>query len=207
MRRLVCVIEGHGELEAVPVLCNRVMRSLLQVDDWFVDEEPVRQPRSKLVDQSAPSPRRGVHPLGMNRALALAAARTPTPAGILVLRDADDDCPAAWGPAVPLTVERGGASVGVHAVMASREFESWLLWGFPAGDRDRVKASDPERSPRDAKKALQRLVAGYTPTTHQLAETRRMNLAAAWAASDSFDKLVRSVAALIGKRPPERPTR
>lgn len=205
MRRLVCIVEGHGELDAAPVLCNRVLRRLLGVTEWYVDEEPIRQPRSRLVNEAMPSPRRGVNELGLRKALALAASRAPDAA--LVLCDADDDCPAVWGPQIPSSYATPGGSMAVGGVMACREFESWLLWGFPAADRARVHAANPEHTPRDAKRVLGRLVPGYTPTTHQLSQTRSLQLDAVWAGSDSFDKFVRSVATLTGSSTPLRPQR
>lgn len=206
MRRIVCIIEGHGEREAVPVLCVRIMRSLLGIGDgWYVDEEPVRQPRSRLVDENAPSPKRSSNQDGVNRALLMAAARMPD--GILLLCDADDDCPAAWGPSLPQSITFGHHEVAVRSVMVCREYESWLLWHFPAGDRTRVRAVNPEQSPRNAKRALERLVPGYTPTMHQLAQTRALNLGTVWACSDSFDKLVRSLADLTNIPVPQRPSR
>jgi hypothetical protein len=205
MRRLVCVIEGHGERDAAPVLCNRVMRGLLHVNDWYVDEDPVRHPRSLLVDEKGAAPRRppNLDPRGLPRALALAAARDP--AAILVLCDADDDCPVTWGPAVPSTVLAKRGPIPARGVMACREYESWLLWAFPAAEQERAKAVNPESAPRDAKKALEKLVPGYTPPTHQLEQTRRLDLAAVWALSDSFDKFVRSIAVLLQVSPPARP--
>lgn len=91
--------------------------------------------------------------------------------------------------------------------MAVREYESWLLWGYDDDRRRSVKAMDPETAPRDAKGALRRLVPGYAPSTHQLEQTRRCDLSAVWAASRSFDKLVRSLAALVGSSVPLRPAR
>ncbi len=204
MLRLVCVVEGHGESEAAPVLCQRVLRTLLKAADWHVDEDPVRCPRGLLVDEKVASPRRppNLSPQGLPRALALAASRRPD--AVLVLCDADDDCPAAWGPKVPALTPAAN-SVAVRGVMVNREYESWLLWAFPEAERVRAKAPDPEREPRNAKKALQRLVPGYTPTTHQLEQTRKLDLAAVWGHSDSFDKFVRSIAALVQVEPPARP--
>lgn len=201
MQRLVCVVEGHGEVAAMPVLCHRVMRSLLEVHDWFVDDNPVRVPRSQLVDESRPSPRRPPRTASVERALALAAARSP--AGILVLCDADDDCPAALGGPFPRQSPRG--AVPVRGVMASREFESWLLWSRPDHERAKVNAANPEVSPRAAKAALAKVIPGYAPSTHQLGAVRGMDLGAVWARSDSFDKLVRSIGELVGAaraRPP-----
>lgn len=207
MRRLVCVVEGHGEAIAAPVLCNRVLRELLGVrSGWYVDELPVRQPRSRLVDMRGNDSRRQVNALGMSNALQLAATRGPT--GILVLCDADDDCPATWSRTVPEQVQRGDSRFRVRCVMAAREFESWFLWGRTDHERRRVRAIDPERSPRDAKAAISRLVdGGYRPSSGQLSLVRSLPIGRVWARSDSFDKLVRSIAELVDTAVPLRPGR
>jgi len=93
----------------------------------------------------------------------------------------------------------------VAGVMASREFESWMLAGYDREVRQAVGAREPERSPRDAKKALARLVSGYAPSTHQTSVVRSIDLARAWAVSESFDKLVRSVSFVTGEIAPRRP--
>lgn len=203
MKRLVCIVEGHGDVRAVPVLCNRILRSLLDVSDWYVDEDPVRFPRSHLVDESKPAPKRPVNVAQLGRALSMAAIREP--GGILVCCDADDDCPAAWSASAPAEHRWGGVTTRVRCVMACREYESWLLCGFPHSDRQRARALQPDRAPRDAKRALAKLVPKYTPSTDQARLTRELDLRRAWARSDSLDKLVRCVAALVECSAPERP--
>lgn len=203
MKRLVCIVEGHGEVHALPVLCNRVLRNLLDVTEWHVDEDPVRFPRSHLVDESKPSPTRPVNLAQLTRALSMAAIREP--GGILVSCDADDDCPAAWSTSAPVAHQWGSVTMPVGYVMASREFESWLISGLPRAERVRAQALEPDRAPRDAKRALARLVPQYKPSTDQARLTRELNLRRAWAHSDSFDKLVRSIAQLVGRSAPKRP--
>ena len=202
--RIVCIVEGHGENLAAPVLCSRVLRGLLAVEGWYVERDAIRWSRSKIVDESVASPRRPAHTRELSRALALAAARSPK--GVLLLCDADDDCPASFGRPMPTSVPAGRLAIPVRGVMASREYESWLLWARPDAEREKARAADPERAPRDAKKALAALVPGYSPTSHQELLTRAADLGAIWARSDSFDKLVRSIATLVGAAPPKRPT-
>jgi hypothetical protein len=81
------------------------------------------------------------------------------------------------------------------AVMAVREFETWLLLSLPAHALRAAGVKNPE-SKRDAKGALARIVDGYKPTTHQLELTRRIDIAALRERSRSFDKFVRSVLAV-----------
>jgi hypothetical protein len=196
-RRLVCVVEGKGEVEAMPNLCTRV-RDYLEAWDWFVDPQPVRQPRGMLVDERALSPSRPCRADGAARAIRLALGRPAD--GILLTCDADDDCPAVWGPsasAVIAPLTRG------DAVMVVREYEAWLLYAFGDAELAGVGITDPERI-RGAKEKLRKLVPGYKPTTHQLEITRKLDLERLRRVSDSFDKLVRSLAAIFGIPAPDR---
>ena len=190
------MVEGRGEVQAVPSLCLRI-RDYLQAWTWLVDQEPVRQPRSMLVDERPRSPNRPPRTEGLTRAVEL-AVRRPADA-VLVLCDADDDCPAAWGPEAKKLVSRRVAGA---AVMAVREFEAWLLashLGAGVLEGRKIEAI------RDAKGRLGKLVGGYTPTVHQRKLTERMDLGVVRLYSDSFDKLVRSLAELFEVPCPPRP--
>lgn len=190
MNRLVCVVEGAGEVEALPNLCARVLAAL-GATSWFVDKAPIRQPRSQLVDESVPSPNRPCLPKGVARAMAIAEGRGANAA--LVLVDSDDDCPASWAKSF---ISGYQGQLPAAAVMAVREFESWLLWAQPSEARERAGAANPEAM-RDAKKPLRKIIPGYKPTTHQLALTQKIDIAAVRAQSSSFDKFVRSIASLV----------
>ena len=196
-RRLVCVVEGKGEVKALPNLCARV-RDYLEAWDWIVDPEPIRQPRSMLVDERLPSPSRPCRADSAGRAVRLALAR-PADA-VLLTCDADDDCPATWGPSAKAVVTR---IVPGDAVMAVREYEGWLLYAFGDDALAAARIANPARI-RGAKEKLRRLVPGYKPTTHQLEITRKIDIGRLRRASDSFDKLVRSLAAIFGVAAPER---
>jgi hypothetical protein len=196
-RRLVCVVEGKGDVEALPNLCSRV-RDYLGASDWFVDPQPVRQPRGALVDEARPSPNRPCRSDGAGRAVQLALRRPAD--GILLTCDADDDCPAVWGPSAKAIVTQRARG---DAVMVVREYEGWLLHSFDRGELAKAGITDPERI-RGAKEKLRKLVPGYKPTTHQLEITRKIDIERLRRASDSFDKLVRSLATIFGVTPPDR---
>lgn len=127
MKRLVCVVEGKGDVRAAPRLCARVLHSLLGVADWHVDEEPIRHPRSKLVDETVRPPHRTANAHGIARVMQIAKAR-PNSRAILLIVDGDDDCAAVWGPSAA-SVARAEWPIA-DAVMAVREYESWLLVGL-----------------------------------------------------------------------------
>lgn len=183
VKRLVCVVEGHGEVEAVPALCAKV-RDYLSAWLWIVDPSPVRQPRSCLVDQSVRSPhRRASERLG--RAVELALTR-PADA-VLILCDADDDCAATWGPSAESVVS---ARVAAAAVMVVREYEAWLLASV---HKESVLGGRAIEDIRDAKRRLGVVRAGYKPTVHQLELTQEVDVPLLRGLSASFDKLVRSL--------------
>lgn len=198
MRRIVCVVEGHGDVEAAPVLCHRVLRTLLGVrSGWHVDESPIRVPRGLLVSTATRGVKSGTpNHAGLARTLAIAVARNPD--AVLIVCDADDDCPASFGPAVPDSLSLNDRAIPVRGVMASREFESWLLCGFDESARKRVFARQPDVAPRNAKKALQRLVPGYSPSTHQAPQVRATDWSLVHARSRSFRRFVDCVADLVG---------
>ena len=195
-KRLVCIVEGKGEVRAIPNLCHRLLISL-EISDWTVDEDPIRQPRNCLVDESQLSPTRSCRPKHIARAVQLALARAPT--AIVILCDSDDDCAVTWA-ASANAVTTAMAPCPTLAVMAIREYEAWLL-------ADEIHRSS--RAPvdctviRGAKERLAQFVPGYMPTTHQLELTRLIDIKWLRSAAPSFDKFARTIDALC--RPPAEP--
>lgn len=180
-RRLVCVVEGHGDVAAVPRLCSRI-RDHLEAWLWFVDPQPVRQPRSQLVSDRIGSQRDRPPIAGLQRAVALAYSR-PADA-VLVLCDADDDCPAKWALDISHMTDEMGSS---GAVMAVREYETWLLLSRLRSDRFEGRRVEEIR---DAKGTLSKLVPNYKPTVHQALLTSELDIARTCELSASFRKLV-----------------
>jgi len=160
---LALVGEGRGEVTALPSLAARILRDARI--DWKVGREIIRLPRGLLVEESTKGPRGGPKAAGFEKAVAVARAKGAQ--ALLVLVDADDDCPAHFGPAAE------GLFAGMRgaAVMALREYETWLVLSQPTERLLRAGIKQPEAN-RDAKKLLGRLVPGYLPTTHQLELTR-----------------------------------
>ena len=113
---------------------------------------------------------------GVENAVSAAALRVDTAGGVLVLLDADDDCPAALGPALLERARAARSDVPISVVLANREFEAWFIaaaeslagtHGFPA---DLTAPADPEKI-RGAKEWLgQRKTDGrpYKPTVARL---------------------------------------
>lgn len=106
-----CVVEGHGEVAALPVLIRRVVQVLTPSSPAVEVPRPHRQPRSRLVQTGE-----------LEKASQFAALRVgDRPGGVLIVIDSDDDCPAVLGPA--LLGRARGAALGVptQVVLAHRE--------------------------------------------------------------------------------------
>lgn len=188
---LVCVVEGHGEVESVPILVRRIAAECVP-PLYPAVERPIRVPASKLRKADE-----------LRRAVALAAARAGTGGSVLVLLDADDDCPAELGPAL-LDVIGEREDVGVSVVLANREFEAWFVAAAEsvAGRRglsDELHSPDDPESIRGAKEWLRDRMTGgstYSPTLDQPALTAQFDIEVARRA-DSFDKCVREIRRLL----------
>jgi hypothetical protein len=69
---------------------------------------------------------------GIERAVSAAALRVRSSGGVLVLLDADDDCPAEYGPALLARAKAARPDKQVAVVLAMREFEAWFLAAAPS---------------------------------------------------------------------------
>jgi hypothetical protein len=191
-RSIACVVEGHGDRQAVPVLIRRIAAEICGVHDVQV-QPPLRIPRDRLIK-----------PGEIERAVTLAAARVAPDGGILVVIDADDDCPAELGPSLLRRARTARSDVDIAVVVAKREYESWLIAAAPslAGARglppELETPGDPE-GVRGAKEWLRRRMGPgrtYSETTDQAALTARLDLDAA-RASRSFRRCIREVMRLV----------
>ena len=134
-----------------------------------------------------------------------AAGHTSNLVGILVLFDADDDCPAELAPKLGGWAHDVADGRSCPIVMANREYEAWFLAGIESlrGRRgireDAVSFPEPE-GPRDAKGRLKRCMdrgASYSPAVDQAALTAEFDLASAYRGCRSFRKLVSAVGTLL----------
>ncbi len=192
MLRLTCIVEGHGEVEALPVLIRRVAAELdpgsaLHLYPIF------RVPRSKLLKSN-----------GLESVIELAGRRVGREGAILVLLDSDDDCPAQLGPQLKERILRCRGDLPVAVVLAKREFESWFLaaaasLGGLRGLPDELAPPERPEDIRGAKEWLSRHMAAdshYVETMDQAAFASRFDFREARRAA-SFDKFYREVRGLL----------
>lgn len=187
------VVEGHGEIEAVPLLVRRLAEAARPTRS-VATPRPVRVPKGRLLKEGE-----------LERYVALAAGSVIDRGGVLVLLDADDDCPAE---AAPTLLERAysvRSDVSVAVVLAKREFESWLLAGAQSlRSRRNLPANlDPPpdaESVRGAKEWLSGQMPvnrRYRETVDQVALTHALDLGLARANAPSFDKCWREIVRLL----------
>ena len=182
MSEIACIVEGAGDVAAVPVLIRRICASANVLP-------PIRIPKSRVLQ-----------PGELERAVELAVRKTTGRGAILLLIDADDDCPAEIGPRLLRCVRTARSDVYSAAVIAKSEFEAWFLAAAESirGKRglrdDLVAPADPE-SIRGAKEWLSRhMPAGrsYRETLDQPALAAIFDLTLARRAP-SFAKFEREV--------------
>ena len=83
--RLACIVEGHGEVQAVPILLRR-MASALDPNTCLQVEHPIRITKSKLLQAGE-----------LERAVELAARKVVGTGAILILLDSDRGLPCDLG--------------------------------------------------------------------------------------------------------------
>lgn len=189
---IASVVEGHGEVSAVPKLLHRIAADLGV--HLLTPKPPLRIPRSKLVA-----------PQGIEDAVNAKASEVAGTGGILVLTDADDDCPAGLGPQLLQRAKAARPDKRVAVVLANREFEAWFLAAAPSlagqhGFTDPFPAPVDPEARRGCKELLTKArVRGfpYKETVDQASLTAAFDLKMARENSPSFDKLCRDVAWLL----------
>ena len=188
--RLGLVVEGHGEVRAVPVLVRRLA---IETPPGFFLEilPPMRIPKTKLLKEGE-----------VEKAVEFLARRTGPRDAILIVIDGDDDCGPALG--VPLLARARVARPDrrIAVAVANREYEAWFIAAAESLRGVRVLAADLAAPPfpeeiRGAKEWLERRKSGgYAETTDQVAFTARMDLAMAGRAA-SFARFRRIVRELV----------
>ena len=188
------IVEGKGEVEAVPILLRRIAEQVSP--NCYVNAlRPIRVPRNKILKDDR-----------LERTVELAARKLGREerGGILILLDADDDCPRELAADMLGRAQAVRPDRVIRVVLAKREYEAWFLAAAHsiAGQR-RIGASivpptEPE-SIRGAKEWLGSQMPRdrrYSPTSDQAALTKVFDMEAARSAP-SFDKLWRDAAHLL----------
>ena len=187
MRAIASIVEGDGEVAALPVLLRRLGPWL--TPDSYVDiQTPIRVRRDRFLNRDDE----------FHKYLRLASSKAGSEGWVLILLDADDDCPAQLGPEITRRAQGPVGHERISVVLAKREYEAWFLASASSLDGargfklDGPLPDDPE-TPRDAKGWIEERMAGgtYREVTDQPAFSARMSLEIARTNSRSFRKLCR----------------
>ncbi len=189
MIRIVAIVEGDGEVKAVPVLLRRIGAAVAPLVALDV-ARPIRVSRGRFLKGS-----------GLESYVSLAASRAGPDGRILVLLDANGDCPAELGAALLRRARAARPDLLIEVVLC--EYEAWFIAAADSlcGTRGISSAAnvppDPE-SIRGAKEWLRARMSGpYSPTADQAALTARFDMTAARRRAPSFDKMWRAVNVLM----------
>ncbi|MFT4050400.1 MAG: DUF4276 family protein [Solirubrobacterales bacterium] len=204
MIRIASIVEGHGEVEAVPILVRRLVTHFDPscTADWI---RPHRCPRSQLVADVSEM---------RDKAVARAIYDADSSGAVLVVLDSDDDCPVELSKAVAAKIEPACAArgVGFGIVVANREFEAWFLSapnsirGVRGIPEDAEFPSEPE-SVRGAKERLGKLMesGNYSPTVDQPRFSSAIDIEEARLSSRSFRRLCTEMERLAAELCPVPP--
>jgi hypothetical protein len=137
----------------------------------------------------------------------LAVNKLQGPGGVLILLDADTDCPAVLGPELLGRAVQACPAMPVAVVLAEREYESWFLAaaesiGGHRGLSSPLQAPPDPEDVADAKGWLRRHMPPnrkYSETTDQPALTAVFDVDLARSHADSFDKCYREIETLLRK--------
>lgn len=189
---LVPIVEGHSEVEAVPVLLRRFMHERGRHEVKVA--RPIRIGRYKVVRAGE-----------LERAIDLARHRPEGCAAILILLDADDDCPKELAPVLLQRAKDASAGLPIAVVLAKSELEAWFLGSLESlrgvrGLADTAVSPERPEEIRDAKAYLSSQMAGghtYVEVDDQPALAERFNLQLARQRCLSFDKFIRDLEMLL----------
>ena len=191
--RLASIVEGHGDVKAVPVLLRRLAARSFP-GTGFEILHPIRIPRSRLLK-----------PGEIEKAVDLAGRQVQYSGGIVVLVDAEDDCPAELGPKLLARARSARPDIALSLVLAKREFESWFLAAARSLQGKRALPADLEPPPHPesiggAKEWLSdRMPSGrkYVETLDQPALTAVFDMEQASVGSASFARCLREIGNML----------
>ena len=193
MSTIVTIVEGPGEVDAIPILIRRIAATAVPAavphTPW-----PIRVKRDRFLKENE-----------LERYVDLAARQSGPDGGVLIVLDADDDCPPELASRILRRATRARGDRRFKVVLARREYEAWFLAAADSiagrrGLQSEITAPIDAESIHDAKGWLtSRMPPGraYKETPDQPALTSLFDLAKARRGASSFDKMWRTITQLL----------
>jgi hypothetical protein len=172
--RVAPIVEGHGEFHCVRILLDRIWRELLG-GEFVKVAQPIRWTSGRLVKRE-----------GIQGAVRVAVKMlndlpdSDDPALVLILIDADENCPAHLGPELLGFAREVDSRVDIACVLAKEEYETWFVAAAESLSKYLDLSSDesvpesPEES-RNGKAWIEQRYRGprYSPTQDQPSNDQR----------------------------------
>lgn len=176
---LAPIVEGHGEVSAVPALLSRLSHRIRVAP-------PVRMNRNEMDNADK-----------LSRYTRVAASNIQAnEAGLVILfLDADSDCPSEIGPQLLRTL-RDATTRACAVVVIVHEFESWIVGGHPAIDEARP---DTAGAPKER---LRSSFGRYKPSLEQKRLITEIDMDRLAERSASFSRLQRIVRETLARNAP-----
>jgi hypothetical protein len=202
------VVEGQTEQGCVERLLHRVWGELLQRPERLQVLEPFRGHRDALVHGNGMALTESVQKAFLKLQAKLrrdAEARSL----LLILLDAEGDCPAELAPRLLETARQARRDASIACVLAKRMLENWIVAGASslAGVNGLPDPLQPPEAPEERSGSawlIEQLhrrdrARKYTKTADAAVFVRAMNLHECRVKSPSFDKLCRELEAILSR--------
>ena len=156
--------------------------------------DPIRVPRDRLLRRNE-----------LERYVELAARTSGRNGRVLILLDADDDCPRDLAPQILSRARSARGDRLIQVVLAKREYETWFVAAAKsvAGHQGLQSVTVPPADPESLRNAKGWLSArmprdrSYSPTRDQSPLTAVFDLEQARRGAPSFNKMWRAVMELL----------
>ena len=195
MVTIVPVVEGDGDAAALPELLVRILGERFNRYDVLVAQGKTKVVKANGKDKLETDPGRFLQH----------AQKKPGCGAILILVDADDECPVSLAKRLSQLCDQIGTSCPVQIVCARRSYESWFLASLDTikgqhGIPDSASlSSDAEDVPNPKNWITDQMPNGriYKETTHQTSLSKVIDLELAHRNSRSFRRLCHAVEQLL----------
>ena len=187
---ITVLVEGHSEVESVPLLIRRFLAQSGSYD--MTVNRPIRVKRYQVVKSGE-----------LERIVRFARLHYPNDRALMLILDADDDCPKELAPLLLQRLQQASGRT-CSVVLARAELESWFLASIESlrghlGIRmDASPPSDPEEV-RAAKGWLTRAMQDrtYVETDDQPAFAAIFDFNQAYARCRSFRKFCKDIDSIL----------
>ena len=182
---IASIVEGDGEVSALPILLRRLAAEL-EPATLVNPLPPIRVRRDRFLNKEEE----------FRRQLLLAAAKSGEQGWILIVLDADDECPKTLGVNIYRRAQQHVPHRKVSVVLANREFEAWFMAaatslngvrGFSVAPQEKIEAETPRNAKGWMREHMQS--GNYSEIRDQPAFTAKFDIQQALHNSRSFRKL------------------